>query len=73
MNSAGPSGKTGPAEVAAEPHRFQDSFSSKPPAPEAVDELDLCHLWWRKLWLGHRLRQVAAELLEPAATERETE
>ena len=55
MNSAGPSGKTGPAEVAAEPRRFQDSFGSNSLAPEVVDELDLCHLWWHKLWLGHRL------------------
>ena len=30
MKSAGPRGKTGPAEVAAEPLRFQDSFSSNP-------------------------------------------
>ncbi len=55
MNSAGPSGKTGPAEVAAEPLRFQASFSSNLLAPEDVDELDLCHLWWRQLRLGHRL------------------
>ena len=55
MKSAGPHKKTGPAEAAAEPRRFQDSFGSNPLAPEDVDELDLCHLWWRQLRLGHRV------------------
>ncbi len=41
MNSAGPSGKTGPAEVAAEIHRFQNPFGSKPLAPQDTDDLNV--------------------------------
>ena len=52
MKSAGPHKKTGPAEAAAEPRRFQDSFGSNPLAPEDVDELDLCHLWWRQVMVA---------------------
>jgi hypothetical protein len=55
MNSAGPSGKTGPAEVAAEFHRFQGSYSGNPLAPQDTDELDLRRLWWRVWRHGHRL------------------
>ncbi len=55
MKSAAPPGKTGPAEAAAEPRRFQDSFGSNPLAHQVdLDDLDLTDvraMWWH--WRRH--------------------